>query len=933
MRKATALILSICLISLPLPPARADDSDIFGANIQPNVMLLLDSSGSMDDTIPATPYDPATAYPGTLTSTVVYRRTSPPSLYRNTISDVPSASAQTALSTNGYWSGRIGGSWVSLATGNYLNYTASPAGQQERKIVIAKRVLTNLLNNTEGVRFGLMKFTNNSVQGTGGGGVVSPIGTATATMITALNGITASGWTPLGEFLRDGGRYYKGQLGFSSPIQLECQPNFVIMMSDGLQNGSLDVRTEATNRLIQDHASGLVGTQNVIVHTIGFAIPPTESAAANDVLQTAARNGGGTFYSTESETQLEAALEDAIRQIVAATFAFATPVLPTTSATGSSRAYLAAFQSNPSRSFWRGYLKAYQRDSEGRVPVDANGVPLDSALVWEAGQKLSLKSAASRTIHTVVGGSLQDFTSNNSNITAAALGVSTSTERDNLIGYIRGVDTYDEDADGNVTEERAWKLGDIFHSTPVLVTPPLLPSTDTSYIAFRNSNASRTTVVLAGANDGMLHAFRESDGEELWGLIPPDLLPNLKTLTSSSADHPYYVDGSPIAADVKISGAWRTIVIFGERRGGRSYHALDITNPSAPSYLWSFTDGKIGETWSEPVIGKMKVSGVEKYVAIFGGGYDTAQNNNSGKAFFVIDVATGAKLWEYSNPGNALDDRQYINFSFAANPSALDLDLDGFIDRVYIGDVGGQLWKFAPADPTQAPDLATNWTGKRLFVSAISQANPPAPGEYYSPQAIYVAPSPALDEDKNLWIFFGTGDRNHPNNTSVNRFYGIKDDTTMANGSPLTEMNLVNVTSTDAGATQGWYFLAANGEKILSTADIFNWIVFFSTFTPSTTAACGTGGGAAKLYAVQMLTGYAALDWTMGVKLAATNSSVARAKTIGSGIPSSPIMVISESGASLTTSLVTATTSQQLPSNPVPPPSSMRKILYWREVL
>jgi hypothetical protein len=43
-------------------------------------------------------------------------------------------------------------------------------------------------------------------------------------------------------------------------------------------------------------------------------------------------------------------------------------------------------------------------------------------------------------------------------------------------------------------------------------------------------------------------------------------------------------------------------------------------------------------------------------------------------------------------------------------------------------------------------------------------------------------------------------------------------------------------------------------------------------------------------------------------------------------------VVITESGATLTTSVVAATTSQQLPSNPTPPPSFMRKVLYWREV-
>jgi type IV pilus assembly protein PilY1 len=259
------------------------------------------------------------------------------------------------------------------------------------------------------------------------------------------------------------------------------------------------------------------------------------------------------------------------------------------------------------------------------------------------------------------------------------------------------------------------------------------------------------------------------------------------------------------------------------------------------------------------------------------------------------------------------------------------------VDRIYIGDVGGQVWKFDLSAPaTLSGGLVTNWTGKRLFAAplATGTTNPPAAGEYYPAQAIYAPINAALDEEKNLWIYFGTGDRNHPNNTSSNRFYGIKDNTNMTNGAALTESNLVDVTSTDRTDTtvQGWYVRLASTEKVLAAADIFNKTVYFSTFTPTTTSACGSGGGTAKLYAVQMLTGYAALDWSSGLALSSTNSSATRAKTIGTGIPSKPIVIITESGATLTTSVVAATTSQQLPSNPAPPPTSMRRVLYWREV-
>ena len=936
MKRRLAVLLLVALAGIPLATARADDSDIFGAEIEPNVMILLDSSGSMDDEINTNPYDADTPYSGAYVSEKVYTQNTSGgwSVYKDTIAEVDSDRARTALSADGYWQGKIGGSKITLRTGNYLNWLATGGDNYQKKIDIAKRVLKKLVQNVDGVRFGVMQFANNDREGQGGAGMVASIGTATDTIAKQIDKIKPNGYTPLGEMLSDAGSYYNGSFGgYASPIQYECQPNFAILISDGLQNGKKDAPTEATTLYATDYSATFTGKQNVILHTVGFAVDASEKDAANDVLQKAAKNGGGTFYYSDDEQQLEAALEDAIRQIVAATFAFATPVIPTTSATGINRAYLAAFQSDPSRPAWRGYLKAYQRDANGQVPVDSSGVPLASALVWEAGDRLSNKAASTRMIYTYVNGLRQEFRTTTSDVTAAILGVANDTEKNKLIDYVRGLDTYDDDADGNVTEERAWKLGDIFHSTPALVTPPISPSADATYIAFRSANASRTTVLYAGSNDGMLHAFRESDGEELWAFIPPNVLGNLKMLTETSADHPFFVDAGPVATDVKIGGTWKTVLVFGERRGGKAYYGLDITDPSSPAYLWSFTDAKLGETWSEPAIGKVQMAdGTVKFVAFVGGGYDTSQNNNTGRAVFAIDIATGSKLWEYYNAAGATDDRSYMNFSLAANPTLADLNGDGVVDRLYIGDVGGQLWKFdLSAAATLSAGLISNWTGKRVFAASPTQSNPPATGEYYPAQAFYAAAVPAYDDKGNVWVYIGTGDRNHPNNSAQNRFYAIKDNVGMTNGSALTESNLLDVTSANGTVTQGWYVRVGTSEKVLASADVFNKIVYFSTFTPTTMSACGSGGGTAKLYAVQVLTGYAAVDWSSGTALASTNATLARAKTIGTGIPSRPIMVITESGATLTTSVIAATTSQQLPSNPAPPPNSMRRILYWRE--
>lgn len=951
MKRLLAILLCLALLPIPMPVSkvRADDSDIFGANIEPNIMLFLDSSGSMDDEIPAEPYSAATTYActgsGCKVATTVYKSLSRGGygVYKNSVDEVvgddstETATVRNALNTVGYWSGRIAGSRVNLYTGNYLNYTRSAASQQEKKIVIARRVLANIVNNTEGVRFGLSKFTNNGNMTPGGGAqVLAPIGSSASTIITALNGISPSGYTPLGGALRDVGNYYKGTMtGFTSPIQYECQPNFVIMMSDGLQNGTVLIEDQATLRYTQDHSTTFVGTQNVIVHTIGFAVSEGERDAANEVLEEAAENGGGAFYYSSNEGELEAALEDAIRQITAATFTFATPVIPTTSATGLSRAYMAAVQSDPSRPFWRGYVKAYNRDSDGLVPTDSTtGVPLDSALAWEAGQKLTEKAAADRTIYTVIGGTLQSFATSNSNLTQALLGAASSTERDKIIDFIRGVDVNDEDADSNLTEDRAWKLGDIFHSTPVVVTAPFLPSSDATYAAFRETYAARTAVVLVGSNDGMLHAFRESDGVELWGFIPNDQLSRLKNLTTPTGEHGFFLDSSPVAADVKIGGTWKTIVVFGERRGGRYYHALDVTDTANPSYLWSFTDSKIGETWSEPIIGKIKMSdGTDKYVAFFGGGYDTASNNATGKVFFAVDIATGQTLWEYYQSTTA-DDRKYMHYSIPASPLVLDLNLNGYIDRIYIGDVAGQVWRFDLSEATTlSSGQASNWTGKLFFAAVTPTTSAPSDGEYLPAQAIYSPINAAKDVNQNLWLYFGTGDRNHPNAaTTPNRFYGVLDNTATTNGTYLTENSLLDVTSSGGTITQGWYFRLASYEKVLAAADIFNRVAFFTTFTPTGDTTCGSGGGNAKLYAVQMTTGFAALDWSNnGQPYTTSNASNVRSTTIGTGIPSKPVVILTDQGATLATFVVAATTSQQLPRNPAPPPDFMRRILYWRE--
>src|SRR5262249_36403888 len=237
-------------------------------------------------------------------SVKVYKSSSGPtySFYANDVSSVTgtgSSNARNALNAAGDLPRKVNAADDHLVTGNYLNYllgTCARGGAcTKSKMLIAKEVVNGLLDSVQGVRFGVMTFDYDSVgNGLGarvadtngdGTGSKATVGASVSTLQNSVNALQPTGNTPLGDPLYDIGLYYKGQtinhssLGgltqsFSSPIQLACQPNFVIFVTDGMQTaGTRQMPAEATLRYTTDHASWLPDVpniQNVIVHTVGF---------------------------------------------------------------------------------------------------------------------------------------------------------------------------------------------------------------------------------------------------------------------------------------------------------------------------------------------------------------------------------------------------------------------------------------------------------------------------------------------------------------------------------------------------------------------------------------------------------------------------------------------------------------------------------------
>ena len=416
----------------------------------------------------------------------------------------------------------------------------------------------------------------------------------------------------------------------------------------------------------------------------------------------------GYAFLAEDASQLTNALK-AILKYIQGCYSFAAPTVPSIRIVDNDLMYISSFKPKNESPFWEGYLKAYQLNADGTLPVDENRKPI-SFPIWDAFLKLNAMAPSSRNIYTYVNNNFKSF--HFDNLTNADLDVASDLDRQNLINHIRGIDAYDINQNGNTTESREWKLGDIFHSNAVIVGSPSRFFEDEGFngpYGFYETNKNRTKVIIVGANDGMLHAFNAASGLEEWAFIPNSLLKNLKLMSST---HTYYVDSSPKVADVwlysdstdttKSADEWRTVLVCGLRKGGKHYFALDVTDTLNPVYLWEFpslsdstTLAKLGQSWSEPAIGRVKVELggqlYERWVAFIGGGFDSP--GNLGRAFFVIDIKTGEIIWEFSYDGDH-ERKKWMTHSLASPPTAVDTNSDGYVDKVYIGDLGGQMWVF-----------------------------------------------------------------------------------------------------------------------------------------------------------------------------------------------------------------------------------------------
>ncbi len=509
-------------------------------------------------------------------------------------------------------------------------------------------------------------------------------------------------------------------------------------------------------------------------------------------------------------------------------------------------------------------------------------------------------SSNTRTLYTepASGTALLDLEVSNAASLQSDLNAASVTDAEDMIRWVRGQDVDDLDADGDVTEARPWLLGAPLHSRPLPLNYGARPGYSVTNPDIR---------IFMGSEGGMMHAFRNTtgggaeSGVEDWAFMPRSVMDKMEILrTNAPGSHPYTVDGAPAAfvldnnGDGTINGADKAYLYFGLRRGGKAYYALDVTNPDSPTMMWSIDKSgdfaELGMTFSSPRVGTVKFGATSTPVIIFGGGYDDdkdngAGNDNEGNAIYIVDAITGNLVWKavYGATTGAISATEYRHSglvdSIPSDLAALDTNSDGNIDRLYVGDTGGTIWRVDLPEGTT--DNRSSW-----FLSELAQVGrDDISGNYKVNDRRFFHRPDFVPSSDDLGAFdgilIGTGDRADPKDTGAQNYFYLIKDRNVLTGSvsggpynhedyhPSSNLNgLGDITNTciddsscTADLTNGWKMaLEGIGEKALAPAITAFGTVYFTTFLPQGgTAVAGTscapseGGG--RLYAVNMFTG------------------------------------------------------------------------------
>jgi Tfp pilus tip-associated adhesin PilY1 len=366
-----------------------------------------------------------------------------------------------------------------------------------------------------------------------------------------------------------------------------------------------------------------------------------------------------------------------------------------------------------------------------------------------------------------------------------------------------------------------------------------------------------------------------SSEKDVYGNCPPIDLSGGKGGVMDMFYHRYYVDATPRVMDAKVDGQWKTVLVSGLGKGGTSYFAIDITDPSNPVILWEFTDKNMGYTYGRAIIGKTKAHG-QDWVAIMPSGY----NNGTGKG--QPKKGDGIARMHLAKLVNGLDDLSDAKIEELLDPEAIRVvaghgtrdwpaglgHIVGFVDSskdqlvrtVYGGDQRGMLWRFRIDDRQMR-----NWRGSKLGYHLRDTK-----GNW---QPVSTEPTLAVDKNGRRWAFVGTGRltsvadlKSKIGNTMYGYLDGTRDPNNAARDRTRDSYDFTNRNSTymkditkgpSGGRTVGgnwawaggWYHDLPDKYHVIVNPVVFHGVLAYAATTYSEVVKdCGDNGALSIVY-------------------------------------------------------------------------------------
>lgn len=688
---------------------------------------------------------------------------------------------------------------------------------------------------------------------------------------------------------------------------------------------------------------------NVTVHTIAFGNSGVEidyddgdwdDILVEDYLKEIAKVGGGQYKYADSVEDLAEAFKS-LTDVTADNAGFVAPSVPLSQSNRletDDKVYLAMFQPL-AKSTWPGNLKKYMYKS---VDVtDENGVTkkqdvLASVVNGEAGDP-AVSTQGGTFLDTARSGWNNIIDGNVVSKSGVGAKLSNGTTYSNLVSdNLTEQDNRLTQSNSSIDDTELLKL---FKTTSITGRQLLSWFDDRTTIVPDPNNSEQTISVsrvgdplhskpqiidysstirygFLATNQGYLHAIDLNTGQEKWSFFPRELLENVEEWAGNSSLanqnlRKYGLDGDITLYKVDgdkngdYLGAKDKVYLFvGMRRGGTSYYVLDISNRNSPKMVFTVRQstpsdgdyddyvnektveiGNLGQTWSKPVVTKIKTGEDSfKTVMIFGGGYDTHYDDldNSinpggnvvkGDNLYIIDLDMNEN-GVINNPSLLADantnaDGLTVSNSIASDISVIDLNSDGYADRVYAADVGGKIYRL---DFPKGGDLS-DLSGTTVADFSSSKAH-----------RFYNKPDVAYSVHKGKFfaaIAIGSGMRPNPLNSETNdRFYVIFDENavTPVQSPVISDTDLLNVTSKKpaegneesqfysfldikTAGKKGWYINLQQGEKVISDSVTANFNTLFTTYLPgeSSEKLCAASVGLNRVYGVGLLSGKAAI--------------------------------------------------------------------------